>query len=1119
MRYPVTLISIRHFQKIMKVALKYHIALLSALVLLSCQREELLEPNIGDEVWVNFDFGHKSFEEISVTTKATLDIVPESRVSNIFVYVFVGDKRYYAHYFDKESLMESSDLAKASSFNCWYVDQQTSADDDPTHGTVRIKAPVVSGAEIVIMANIDADMVNVSPEKLNMVTKFSELQALKAVMNQEITSRNGLFPMYGATSVDISSAGITPAGGSGTATVELERFDAKVKVKVRVATANEISSTEGGVTTKQTLKEFRPESWRVVNLPKGCYVVPRAEDAGAGFFSTEAVGFETVGTESFTFVNSGGVSQTVESTVNGFSFYMMENRQTAKNPISSYHERDRRIKTATGEFDTSSGLWENAPEDGTYLEIKGEVLMDVDVSSEAKTQQLAADVTYYVHLGNIATSVNDYNVNRNTFYTYTITIKGVSEIELEVTTSDAANPGSVVEHQPGAEGMVYVAKESIFTFDAHYGQRVFCFDAAYIDPNTVTWYVKTPFGKEGTPPKVGDTEIPSGMDYKWVHFLVNNVSSSDTYNYEYGGSSSTGTLAEYPYSKNNMPWPGDPDDGYESAAETALWASGREVMDIVEFTKYIKEQARAYNAGEPNDFRREFDQEWFDWYNDNHPGSEVSDPATPIEGKPGPWFRDRIYMTVFVDEFYYDEDPITGEKSQTLWKRFVNQPNRLMHILCDNQKSLDKASSATGSVITLRQRSIQTPYSLTSDCVSGWGCETEDENADSYFFFYPGETDKYHTNIDSYKGTSLGNNSVYNGLYNTVRLWGCYSSGAWQNLNWEDYLDYERVNDYSVDGKYIIFLKEDKACLKYSAMMRNRDNNGNGIIDPEEVKWYTASMGQLEFLFFGELGLSEDAVLYPSKYASATGTFDSGPYQGEKRWKCHVISSTESAKVVPLLLWAEEGLSVGNYKAGAYEAGPYLVKCVRNLGFTPADFDSDDDANRPQNIVDEYHPSGTVDENSVYRFGMVNLNDKSKRFYTSVELEPADENSEMARLYNGLETGAVVKGSDVGINGYGDLYDMLLRGESPCPDGYRVPNIREAALMYLLCSDPNWWTGDAYHPFLTCSYYSRGPRGLGETNYYDSWGIQSATKEGNINLDSKWPGKYIRCVRDWNPAD
>ena len=43
--------------------------------------------------------------------------------------------------------------------------------------------------------------------------------------------------------------------------------------------------------------------------------------------------------------------------------------------------------------------------------------------------------------------------------------------------------------------------------------------------------------------KVGDTEVPSGMDYKWVHFMVNDLNASPDYNYTYGGSTSTGSLA------------------------------------------------------------------------------------------------------------------------------------------------------------------------------------------------------------------------------------------------------------------------------------------------------------------------------------------------------------------------------------------------------------------------------------------------------------------------------------------------------------------------------------------------------------------------------------------------
>lgn len=1074
-----------------------------------CVEEKLLPPSeSGKEVLVNLEFGGSSLEEVKVGTKATLDVIPESRVSNMFVFVFVGEKRYYAHYFDSDCLMASKEQVRNASVNCWYVDQMTSATDVATNGVLRIKCPAITGAKIYIMANIDADMVNVSPEKLNMITTLSQLQALTAVLNQEITSRNGLFPMAGVSEeVDISSAGIFPTGStSGTVKVILERFDAKVKVNFRVATDYELEQVEGEgegeVTTIQRLKEFRPESWCVRRLPKGCYIIPQTSDAEEGYFDTTPVIFETSGTESFTIGET-----TYQSAVNGFSFYMLENRETAKHDVDKFSMREQKNKDPNGLFDSSSGVWKNAPENGTYLEVKGEVVMEVDVSNEAKTQQLAADVTYYIHLGDVKSDINDYSIKRNTIYTYTVTIKGVSSIELEVTTSynsagDPADPNDVKETEPGAEGMVYIAKESIFTFDAHYGQRVFAFDAAYIDPATVTWYVKTPFGKEGTPDKVGDTEVPSGMDYKWVHFMVNNLNSTSEYSYTYGGNTSKRNLSTPAYSHYNMRYPGD---------------GNSKLMDVVQFTKFIKEQKRAYDAGNESAFRREFDQDWFDWYNNKHIGPVVTDPSTKPDG---PWFRDRIYVTVFVDEYYYEVNPITGDADPQLWKRFVNQPNRLMHILCDNQKSLDKASSATGSVITLRQRSIQTPYNIEQDdLLTGWGCETEDENADSYLWFF--ETGESMSSGPTGSYSPMGNTAVHNGLYNTARIWGVTSGGTpgtWNDVRWDTYLDYNRENDYvGKKGYNIVFLQENKAVLRYSAMMRNRDNNGNGKIDPEEIRWYLASLGQLQFLYFGELGLNEAAILYPEKYSNATGKYPAGhPYANADKWRCHIVSSTaNSGNANPRILWAEEGLSVSNYRQdiGWGLKAPYSVKCVRNLGFDSQtktkDYflksDPDAEANRPQNMINVTEEGSGVSK--VYKFDMTNINDASKRFYTSVELEPYDEKSEMARIYQGFETGELLTDA---VSNYQDLKSKLEAGTQICLDGYRVPNVRELGVMYILCEDATWWAGK---DSMTSTYYSLGLLGnkKDQTGKY-SWGA----RYGSVFTLSPAVGT-IRCVRDWNP--
>lgn len=79
-------------------------------------------------------------------------------------------------------------------------------------------------------------------------------------------------------------------------------------------------------------------------------------------------------------------------------------------------------------------------------------------------------------------------------------IKGVDKIEVEVDTSND-NVAGITEDQPGAMGHLYEAEEDMYTFDAHYGQRVYTIRVSEIDTDNMTWYVRTPFGREGIPLK------------------------------------------------------------------------------------------------------------------------------------------------------------------------------------------------------------------------------------------------------------------------------------------------------------------------------------------------------------------------------------------------------------------------------------------------------------------------------------------------------------------------------------------------------------------------------------------------------------------------------------------
>lgn len=1032
---------------------------LCGLLLSGCIKDPDLrqvQPGEGD-VWVNLDFGHTDFDEVTVTTRATLGQIAESRVSNLYVFFFDQQgARVAGHYFDSSNRLDAYNDVVSADENCWMVDNRMADGEPATSGTIRMKVPQLAGGGICIVANLDTDIFSISSEMFGFIQTRDELMEMVGTLNHDTTDRTGRFPMTGEVSgISVTRNGITSSTGD-TVSVPLKRLDAKVEVRVRAAVGNETTVTTSDGVTTQRIKSFTPESWQVVNLPRGSYLFERSvaadgsHDAATGLFDSYDVSFESQTPKTFTYVNSQNQSVEVQNVPeHGFSFYMYENRPAAKRSVNDdYHLRDRRIKDASGRYDTTNGLWEYAPETGTYLIVKGQVAMDVDVGATAPAQTLNADVVYYIHLGDITADLDDYRVNRNTHYIYTVTIKGVENIQIEVSTN--------VENESGATGHVYIARESVYTFDAHYGQRVFVFDQENITPEDVTWYVKTPFGREGMPERVNGVEIPNGLDYEWVWFRVNEV---------------------------------DPATGQYSPRNRAYHPD--EVMNVLEFCQYIREQKTRYDRGQTNDFREEVDPELRQQYPD----------------RPEIYRRHRIYVTIFVDEFYYDRDPITGEVRPTLWKEFVNQDNRMMHILCDTQFSADGDSSATGSVVTIRQRSIQAVYDIArADLNTAWGCEVIDESEGHLWFYNRNET----FGTAPYR-TDYGNDSRSNGLYNTARLWELVDSrGNYVQKRWDDYLDYDRENDDN-----LIFLKDDDelATARYTCMMRNRDNNGNGEIDPSEVRWYIASIQQLTALYIGDGGIDEDAKLYDRYNNYGVNETDAN---GAVMWRSHVISSTRWGKdgnysTYPTMLWVEEGLSTSAYQQYTTKPGRYAVRCVRNLGMDPATEQEaianlNDADKMPDHSVIFETVSETNDVNSVYRFDLRRVNERSLRSIdVTTELDPSDEYAVNARTYSAFETGPRVTYS----GDYPTLKTMLENDGTPCPSGYRVPNIREASLMsnYITSEvNANWWSG--LYTFVG-SYYSFGTYGR-NFEFEPSW----YCRDGHVTISRPNEATVIRCVRD-----
>lgn len=1037
----------------------------AALVSISCVKENFTPSQSGvGEARFLLDFGVK--DDVAIQTKSTLDAKAESRVFNLYVFVFNsnGDK-VSGEYFDSKNLKASAEEVRNATDNCWYVSNSTT-----TTGSVLFNCSAGEGLTLYVLSNLDSDMVRISSDVLAATVRTEDdLKNFTAYLNQKIVTRNGYFPMSGKISdltindSNSETLGRTPITGK----VKLQRIDAKVRFVFKTGNTPDAQG--------QTIKSFEPRQWKVVNVPRTGYVLPRNEDCvnvapttakedyskyAAGFFDTEFVNFED-------FPKSG---------TSGFSFYMMENRQMPKKALAGYQDRSRSKKLDSGlnerctvkysldgqEISRDMRMFEYANDFSTYVVVTGYVEMELVDDKAGKV--LGGDVQYIIHLGDWGKNIADFNTERNTSYTYTVTVNSVNNIRVEVETSKGA-VSDVKENQPGASGQISIAKEEIALCDCHYVSKTISFHLTNFFNNSdisrencivdeLTWAVKTPFG-EGEPRTEGGVDVTSGLDYKWVHFRLNKQDAAGKYYTDKRRKYTPRTMETKIEWQENME-----DDGTPGLA--GFHNDG--IMDVAQLCTFIKNEVHKYLD---NPASSAFD---------NLGSTDISFP--------------KISLTVFVDEYYYEEDPITFEKKSDLWKKFVNAEDRKLHILCNSEKSKDLESSSTGSVVTIQQRSIQCVYNTDPSYTvlqTAWGVENQDE--------YDGRWDKYWS-VTS--GENRGNDKRLNGLYNSCKEWELSPAGTSNaftaGVQWSKYMDYEVENDTPQ-------LQNDYQYMRYACMTRNRDNNGDGKIDRNEVRWYLASINQLVGLYVGDAILNANTRLYNKSPEDRKSDVRS-------KWQQHVVSSTafNSESNNPTMLWAEEGTSTSYfYHNWAPDIQGTGIRCVRNLGYIDG---KDDESYSIDKEFDDYITAEKQSDGS-YIFTCTHLNEKALRYYTSKELILSDELALENRLYKKFQSYPTSSNFTAqSFTAFNDKVDEEIaagRGNPYCPEGYRTPSQIEAAIMRYYITD--WGVSNTF----TRTYWSFGPLGSNSKFVDDKYGF--SVQGTNITVNKKDLGE-VRCVRD-----
>lgn len=228
-----------------------------------------------------------------------------------------------------------------------------------------------------------------------------------------------------------------------------------------------------------------------------------------------------------------------------------------------------------------------------------------------------------------------------------------------------------------------------------------------------------------------------------------------------------------------------------------------------------------------------------------------------------------VYVTCFVDENYYPDKN---------WTEYVNKSEpRRMYFANELFVSADGQSSFARAKYVVSQKSIWTFYEL-DPTLKPFGIESVSEE------------DVQGVNVVS--GTNV-----------QPEDWKGRTSAVYNNRNKGFY-----ASSTKSTGKQDIYTGAYKAC-----MSRNRDENGDGTIDENEIKWYLAAVDQYKGMWAGERALDKDMRLFKADPEDWNELRTNA-----KKYHYFTCSNANT-------FWAEEGCATGK------EWNSTKVRCIRTL--------------------------------------------------------------------------------------------------------------------------------------------------------------------------------------------
>ena len=1016
----------------------------------SCAKDDLGVPtnSEGHPVRVTLNMGMGKSTDIVVTRADN----SYSDLGNLYLFVYGSDGKY-------QQMLSTT--ATADSNNRISVGTRSENDNGVTYpitinttsGTKNLLA-VANTSAVADEGGFWSSMASIATDAAAGNLSFDQLKAAVISLREDLYKRTEMLPIQIVSSTQMLISGVNEGvvfdtNGNITSYGQLNGTD-KVVVKMDRAMARITFNI--AQTVEKAKGTFVPSSFRVYNIPTKSVLTNTNKS----------------NTKSDTYINSAPM--TIGNVSGGnytFSFYMPENIPVANEnaSIATYQDRDKWKWSGDKGSRPENKTWTNAPQNSTFVVISGTYSQSGDTTDTTDKNSYTGNVSYTIHLGDFSNKAwSNFNVERNYSYTYKMSVEGVDNIVVE-----AKKEGD--EQQPGAEGQIFTYDASTYSYelDAHYEQ-------VFLQYNLSSMARSLASG-------LSDEELDNAIADKLILVIqseaMDYTHATATDAEPYTVQNKRGTLSPYRIYANAVRNAADPvaADAAAAAKEKVLAGAGKDIYPTkgfdykwVEFWPQTGTDIAAYpgvswwsrekldgfsNEGAYGGTATTESGYLKDVYDvivamgkvvkKIYKGETVltadrgdEDGIIIIQDKQSN--NDYVArFTAFVNEYYYYRHPLTGMKV-TSWSVMTNKIPREMIIAMSSSISQDGNSSYSQIYSYITQASIQTFYNSRVSDINGFGIETYNETPHITFGTPKSEDGLSKTDGRSNQITLIG------GLSPNSPNWNDFIESSYNG--WTKSVGSDRTTHKLSEAAYNT--RSGGSGAYYACLSRNRDLNGNGVIDNNEIRWYLPSLNEYIRIGVGSNAISNAAQLYMGdkmnmRRPTYSWSYDDG-YPIDYIWDgaLYYTSSNDDERVY----WAVERGSYskdGQNWGGGFAAKP--IRCIRSLPANTGGFD----ISSVHVASDASYVAHNVNGSTVLEF-KGRLVDELYRERTDGVLIPHDEDDNANSYYDGIIVAKNYLEDNYPLNTIINSGDT----DNPCRNyhetgdnraTWRVPNLAELSAM------------------------------------------------------------------------